>query len=98
MKNPQTTSQSNDHVKFNPGHCSILINCLRRVFNPGFSQPESVRCIDISAGSQQAAQTNGMNQTTIILIVVGVVVLILILIALASRGKSKTNPLHSLFR
>jgi len=56
------------------------------------ANPNSSGGVDISAGSQPATQSTGMNQTTIILIVVGVVVLILILIALASRGKSKNEP------
>jgi hypothetical protein len=56
------------------------------------ANPNASGGIDLSAGAQPAAQSTGMNQTTIILIVVAVVVLILILIALASRGKSKNEP------
>lgn len=56
------------------------------------ANPNESGGIDVSAGSQPAAQSTGMDQTTIILIVVGAVVLILILIALASRGKSKNEP------
>ncbi|MDP3721488.1 MAG: hypothetical protein Q8R09_03430 [Anaerolineaceae bacterium] len=56
------------------------------------ANPNESGGIDVSAGSQPAAEGNGMNETTIILIVVGVVILILVLIALASRGRSKNEP------
>jgi uncharacterized membrane protein len=56
------------------------------------ANPNESGGVDISAGSQPAAEGNGMNQTTLILIIVGVVLLILVLIALASRGRSKNEP------
>ena len=56
------------------------------------ANPNASGGIDITTGSQPAAENAGMDQTTIILIVVGVVILILVLIALASRGKSKNEP------
>ncbi|MHB8087732.1 MAG: hypothetical protein ACYDH2_05725 [Anaerolineaceae bacterium] len=56
------------------------------------ANPNESGGIDLSAGSQPAAESTGMNQTTLILIIVGVVILILVLIALASRGKSKNEP------
>lgn len=56
------------------------------------ANPNESGGVDLSAGSQPAAQSAGLNQTTIILIVVGVAILILILIVLASRGKSNNEP------
>ena len=56
------------------------------------ANPNETGGIDLSAGSQPAAQSTGMDQTTLILIIVGVAILIVVLIVLASRGKSKTQP------